>query len=67
METIKATCLYCGMVGEMKVIDKYFIDGRPGRLFEIECPRCHRPFGHHVENEKEVHHGGQSGSIGKAG
>ena len=58
MEKIKTVCLYCGLMDEMEVKDKYFIDGKPGRLYEIEFPRCHRLFGRHVDDEKkEVRHG----------
>ena len=66
MEKIKATCLYCGLETEMEVKDRYFIDGRPGKLYEIECPRCHRLFGHHVDDEKkEVNHGGNEKGAGE--
>ena len=68
MEKIKTTCLYCGLETEMEIVDKYFIDGRPGRLFEIECPRCHRLFGRHIEDEPKggLQNGGQREGAGKA-
>ena len=67
METMKTTCLYCGMVGEMEVKDKYFFDGVDGRLYEVECPRCHRSFGRKVTEEPKggLQHGGKGESAGK--
>lgn len=64
MEKIKTTCLYCGMIGEMEVKDKYFIDGMDGRLYEVECPRCHRFFGRNVTEEPKggLQHGGKGES-----
>ena len=53
MERIKTTCLYCGMVDEMEIKDKYFVDGVPGRLYEIECPRCHRLFGRQIMDQEK--------------
>ncbi len=41
---IKATCLYCGMIGEMEIKESGFIDNPPHRLHEIMCPRCRRLF-----------------------
>lgn len=52
MERIKATCLYCGMIDEMEVKDKYFVEGVDGKLYEIECPRCHRLFGRQIVDGK---------------
>lgn len=43
-KTIKTTCLYCGMIGEMEIKESGFIDNPPRRLNEIMCPRCHRLF-----------------------
>lgn len=52
MEKIKTTCLYCGMIDEMEVKDKYFVEGVDGKLYEIECPRCHRLFGRQIVDQK---------------
>ena len=52
MEKIKTTCMYCGLMDDMEVKDRYYIDGQPGRLYEIECPRCHRLFGRQIADGK---------------
>lgn len=54
METkkIKATCLYCGMIGEMEIKESGFIDNPPHRLHEIMCPRCRRLFMHRADEER---------------
>lgn len=63
MEKIKTTCLYCGLMDDMEVKDKYFVDGMDGRLYEIECPRCHRLFGRKVTEETKG--GFQNGGKGE--
>lgn len=67
MEKIKTVCLYCGLMDDMEVKDKYFIDGKPGRLYEIECPRCHRLFGRQIIEEQKggLQNGGQREGAGK--
>lgn len=67
MEKIKTACLYCGLETEMEVVDKYFAADGSGKLYEIECPRCHRLFGRKIEDGKEeVRHGGSEAGAGKA-
>ena len=66
MEKIKTACLYCGLETEMEVVDKYFIDGRPGRMFEIECPRCRRLFVRHIDDERSGADAGNKAGAGKA-
>ena len=65
---IKTVCLYCGLMDDMEVKDRYFAADGSGALYEIECPRCHRLFGRHIEDEAKggLNNGGQGAGDGKA-
>lgn len=66
MEKIKTTCLYCGMIDEMEVKDRYFAADGSGTMYEIECPRCRRLFARVMKDEKkEVCHGGSKEGAGE--
>ena len=66
MEKIKTTCLYCGMIDEMEVKDKSFVEGVDGRLYEIECPRCNRVFVRQIVDGKGgFQNGGKGEGAGK--
>lgn len=63
---IKTVCLYCGLMDDMEVKDRYFAADGSGTMYEIECPRCRRLFARVMKDEKkEVYHGGSKEGAGE--
>lgn len=50
--TIKETCRYCGLRTDMPVVKTGCVsDGKPRRMYRIECPRCGRGQWTHEDGE----------------
>lgn len=54
-ETKNKTCIYCGLRTEMPVVETGCVsDGKPIKMYKLQCPRCGR--GQWVHDKGENNH-----------